>query len=74
MLLGLDVLDSNGVSLLLKERKLHISGEVIPMNWGAGNPLVSEQEIGVTLDRGCRVPPNSVTRVGAKLSLWGIIL
>jgi len=47
MLLGLDFLESNGVSLPLKERKLQISGEVIPMSWGAGSPLVSEKEIGM---------------------------
>jgi len=68
MLLGLDFLEANGVSLHLKERKLQISGEVIPMSWGAGSPLVSEKETGVSLVRGCRVPPNSVMRVGTELS------
>jgi hypothetical protein len=43
-------------------------GKVIPMSWGAGSPLVNEKETGVSLIRGCRVPPNSVMRVGAQLS------
>ena len=68
MLLGLDFLESNGVSQHLKERKLQIAGEVIPMSWGADSPIVSEKEVGVSLVRGCRVPPNSVMRVGAQLS------
>ena len=38
MLLGLDFLEANGVSLHLKERKLQISGEVIPMSWGQEVP------------------------------------
>jgi len=56
MLLGLDILEANGVSLHLKERKLHISGEVKSMSWGAGSPVVSEKETGVSLFRGCRIP------------------
>ena len=68
MLLGLDFLESNGVSLHLKERRLQTAGEVIPMSWGAGNPVVSENEVGVSLVKGCRVPRNSVMRVGAQLS------
>jgi hypothetical protein len=36
MLLGLDFLEANGVSLHLKEKKLQIAGEVIPMSLGAG--------------------------------------
>jgi hypothetical protein len=44
MLLGLDFLEANGVSLHLKERKLQTAGEVIPMSWGAGSPLVNEKE------------------------------
>jgi hypothetical protein len=32
MLLGLDLLEANGVSLHLKEKKLQIAGEVIPMS------------------------------------------
>jgi hypothetical protein len=42
----LDFLEANGVSLHLKERKLQIAGEVIPMSWGAGSPLVNEKETG----------------------------
>ena len=68
MLLGLDFLEANGVSLHLKERKLQTAGEVIPMSWGAGSPLVNEKETGVSLVMGCRVTPNSVMRVGAQLS------
>ena len=49
MLLGLYFLESNGVSLHLKERKLQISGEG---SWGAGSP----KETGVSLLRGCRIP------------------
>jgi hypothetical protein len=44
MLLGLDLLEANGVSLHLKEKKLQIAGEVIPMSLGAGSPLVNEKE------------------------------
>jgi hypothetical protein len=43
MLLGLDFLEANGVSLHLKEKKLQIAEEVMPMSWGAGSPLVSEK-------------------------------
>ena len=68
MLLGLDILETNGVSLHLKEKKLQIAGEEIPMSLGAGSPLVNEKETGVSLVRGCKVPPNSVMRVGAQLS------
>ena len=68
MLLGLDFLEANGVSLHLKEKKLQIAGEVIPMSLGAGSPLVNEKERGVSLVKGCKVPPNSVMRVGAQLS------
>ena len=60
MLLGLDFLEANGVSLHLKEKKLQITGEVIPMSLGAGSPLVNEKETGVSLVKGCKVPPNSV--------------
>jgi hypothetical protein len=65
MLLGLDFLEANGVSLHLKEKELQISGEVIPMSLGTGSPLVNEKETGVFLVKGCKVPPNSVMRVGA---------
>ena len=68
MLLGLYFLEANGVSLHLKEKELQIAGEVIPMSLGAGSPLVSEKETGVSLVKGCKVPPNSVKRVGAQLS------
>jgi hypothetical protein len=68
MLLGLDFLEANGVSLHLKEKKLQIAGEVIPMSLGAGSPLVNEKERGVSLVKECKVPPNSVMRVGAQLS------
>jgi predicted aspartyl protease len=68
MLLGLDLLEANGVSLHLKEKKLQIAGEVIPMSLGEGSPLVNEKETGVSLVKGCKVPPNSVKRVGAQLS------
>jgi predicted aspartyl protease len=68
MLLGLDFLEANGVSLHLKEKKLEIAGEVIHMSLGAGSPLVNEKETGVSLVKGCKVPPNSVMRVGAQLS------
>jgi hypothetical protein len=44
MLLGLDFLEANGVSLLLKEKELQISGEVIPMSLGTGSPLVNDCE------------------------------
>jgi hypothetical protein len=49
MLLGLDLLEANGVSLHLKEKKLQIAGEIIPMSLGAGSPLVNEKETGVSL-------------------------
>jgi hypothetical protein len=68
MLLGLDFLEANGVSLHLKEKELQISGDVIPMSLGTGSPLVNEKETGVSLVKGCKVPPNSVMRVGAQLS------
>jgi hypothetical protein len=68
MLLGLDFLEANGVSLHLKEKELQISGEVIPMSLGTGSPLVNEKETGVFLVKGCKVPPNSVMRVGAQLA------
>ena len=68
MLLGLDFLEANGVSLHLNEKKLHITGEVISMSWGARSPLVNEKETGVSLVRGCMVSPNSVMRVEAQLS------
>ena len=68
MLLGLDFLEANGVSLHLKEKELQIAGEVIPMSLGTGIPLVSEKETGVSLVKGCKVPPNLVMRVGAQLS------
>ena len=68
MLLGLDFLEANGVSLHLKEKELQISGDVIPMSLGTGSPLVNEKEAGVFLAKGCKVPPNSVMRVGAQLS------
>jgi predicted aspartyl protease len=68
MLLGLDFLEANGVSLHLKEKKLQIAGEVISMSLGAGRPLVNEKETGVSLVKGCKVPPNSVMRVEAQLS------
>jgi predicted aspartyl protease len=64
MLLGLDFLEANGVSLHLKEKKLQIAGEEIPMSLGAGSPLVNEKEKGVSLVRGCKIPPNSVMRGG----------
>ena len=38
ILLGLDFLEANGVSLHLKEKRLQIAGEVISMSWGAGSP------------------------------------
>ena len=68
MLLGLDFLEANGVSLHLKEKELQIAGDVIPMRLGTGSPLVNEKEAGVFLAKGCKVPPNSVMRVGAQLS------
>ena len=46
MLLGLDFLEANGVSLHLKEKELQISGDAIPMNLGTGSPLVNEKEAG----------------------------
>ena len=68
MLLGLDFLEANGVSLHLKEKELQIAGDVITMSLGTGSPLVNEKEAGVFLAKGCKVPPNSVMRVGAQLS------
>ena len=68
MLLGLYFLEANGVSLHLKENKLQIAGEVIPMNLRAGSSLVNEKETGVSLVKGCKVPPISVMRVGSQLS------
>jgi hypothetical protein len=68
MLLGLDFLEANGVSLHLKEKELQIAGDVIPMSLGTGSPLVNEKEAGVFLAKGCKVLPNSVMRVGAQLS------
>jgi hypothetical protein len=47
---------------------LFIAGDVIPMSLGTGSPLVNEKEAGVFLAKGCKVPPNSVMRVGAQLS------
>jgi hypothetical protein len=41
MLLGLDFLEANGVSLHLKEKELQVAGEVIPMSLGTGSPLVN---------------------------------
>jgi hypothetical protein len=38
MLLGLDFLEANGVSLHLKEKELQIAGDVIPMSLGTGSP------------------------------------
>ena len=38
------------------------------MSLGTGSPLVNEKEVGVFLAKGCKVPPNSVMRVGAQLS------
>ena len=38
------------------------------MSLGTGSPLVNEKEAGVFLAKGCKVPPNSVMRVGAQLS------
>ena len=35
---------------------------------GTGSPLVNEKETGVFLAKGCKVPPNSVMRVGAQMS------
>ena len=46
MLLGLDFLEANGVSLHLKEKELHIAGEVIPMSLRKGSPLDNEKEMG----------------------------
>jgi hypothetical protein len=46
VLLGLDFLEANGVSLHLKEKELQISGDVIPMSLGTGHPLVNEKEAG----------------------------
>ena len=68
MLLGLDFLEANGLSLHLKEKELQIAGDVIPISLGTGSPLVNEKETGVFLVKGCKVPPNSVMRVGAQLS------
>ena len=64
MLLGLDFLQANGVSLHIKEKELQIAGDAIPMSLGTGSPLVNEKETGVFLAKGCKVPPNSVMRVG----------
>ena len=64
MLLGLDFVEANGVSLHLKEKEQQIAGDVIPMSLGTGSPLVNEKETGVFLVKGCKVPPNSVMRVG----------
>ena len=58
MLLGLDFVEANGVSLHLKEKEQQIAGDVIPMSLGTGSPLVNEKETGVFL----------VMRVGAQLS------
>ena len=68
MLLGLAFLEANGVSLHLKEKELQIAGEVIPMSLRTGSPLDNEKETGVPLVKGCKVPPNSIVRVGAHLS------
>ena len=38
------------------------------MSLGTGSPLVNEKETGVFLAKGCKVPPNSVMRVGAQMS------
>ena len=67
MLLGIDFLEANGMSLHLKDRKLQITVEVIPVIWEEGNPVVNEKETEVSLEQDCRVPPNSVMRVGAQL-------
>jgi hypothetical protein len=68
MLLGLDFVEANGLSLHLKEKEQHIAGDVIPMSLGTGSLLVNEKETGVFLVKGCKVPPNSAVRVGAQLS------
>ena len=67
MLLGLDFVEANGVFLHLKEKEQQIAGDVITMSLGTGSPLVNE-ETGVFLVKGCKVPPNSAVRVGAQLS------
>jgi hypothetical protein len=67
MLLGLDFVEANGVFLHLKEKEQQIAGDIITMSLGTGSPLVNE-ETGVFLVKGCKVPPNSVMRVGAQLS------
>ena len=38
------------------------------MRLGTGSPLVNKKETGVSLVKGCQIPPNSVMRVGAQLS------
>jgi hypothetical protein len=55
-------LEANGVSLHLKEKKLQIAGEAIPMSLGAGSPLVNEKEMGVSLAI-CRTPQTPVSPV-----------
>jgi hypothetical protein len=55
------------VFLHLKEKEQQIAGDVITMSLGTGSPLVNE-ETEVFLVKGCKVPPNSVMRVGAQLS------
>jgi hypothetical protein len=65
MLLGLDFLEANEVSLHLQEKEL--AGDIIPMSLGTGSLLVNE-ETGVFLVKGCKVLPNSVMRGGAQLS------
>ena len=52
MLLGLNFLEANGVSLYLKEKELQIAGDVISMSLGTGSPLVNEKETGVFLANG----------------------
>ena len=54
------------VTLVSEEfcKSLDHAGEVIPMSLGAGSPLVNEKETGLSLVKGCKVPPNSVKRVG----------
>jgi hypothetical protein len=56
MLLGLDFLEANGVSLHLKEKELQIAGDVIPMSLGTGSLVLPVLLYLLQLVTACLVP------------------
>ncbi|CAC5367586.1 unnamed protein product [Mytilus coruscus] len=61
MLLGIDFLKKQGISLDLKKDKLSIHGEVVQMSWGPAEILARVTEVQAAEDK--IVPANSVKRV-----------